>query len=699
MKRYTLLLTAGMSLLVAAPASAQYGGGEIVPSQAYRGIAVSDWSPKQGKPGTAITIRGSGFTRSTQVIFGGRRVRVTQSSGDTITFKVPDAYDDGLIILREQRGRNVRDVTVGTFSFAESAQITRFAPQSGVPGTRVEIVGAGFQQNDQIYIGNVALRIERVTPQRIVAVIPDGAQSDYLYVVAADGSRVRTPSRFDVLDAGPVILDVQPGGGYPDTVVRISGQNFGPNTKVFYGRRPLPIASQGNGWIDVRVPEDARDSDWFYLRDRSGEARSPQKFQLEQLPLISRFSPSSGAVGQRVDIYGRNFRPGDRVGFAGVWAEITQLEENRIIVRVPQGARSGPIVVRRGNNAQGVSSQEFVVAYGPVITGFSPLEGRPGTEVTITGQYFTPDAQVFYGNTSLRVFRRQGDSVLVVRIPRDATSWAPFRVRTRTGETVSAERFKAAVMPELTNMQPRQAYPGERVTLDGNLLDRVDSVLLDNTPLVIINKRPRRIIVEIPAGANDGWISLSAYGQVVRTEYRFQIVRGPECGDFYPASGRPGSEITINGHYFDQRTAAYLGQYQLQVVRWAENQLVVRLPDRINAGSWNLRVRSGNRESQSHSQYQVILSAYIASTSAAWVYAGNKFAVNGEYFDRNTRIYWGDDELKIGARSDRSLEVFSPRDVSGTKFLWIDDGHGRTQSQVQLEIRPNNRPGRPKRPG
>ena len=407
--------------------------------------------------------------------------------------------------------------------------------------------------------------------------------------------------------------------------------------------------------------------------------------------MVSRIAPTAGTVGQRVDVYGSNFRPGDRVGFAGVWADILQLQGNRIRVRVPEGAKNGPIVVRRGKNLQGVSKQEFQVLYGPVIHSFSPTQGDPGTEVTIKGEYFGRDAQVSLGNVRLRVLQRRGDRALVVRIPRNVASGARFQVRTRTGRAISDQRFEVYVYPTLANMQPRQGYPGTRVTLNGKLLDRVDSVLLGNAPLVIISKQPRRIVAEIPGDAQNGWISFSTYGKVRRTNSRFQVLSGPIFEDYYPKTARAGSRITISGRNFDPRITVSLGKEEpLRILRKTRRQLVVKIPDRFRPGAWHLRLRTGPIEVVSPTKLQILPLPYIDGVSASWVWAGAKFTINGEYYNEKSRVYWGQTELKIASLSPdgRRIEVHAPRNQSGQRFLWIDDGNGRYRSPKKLEVRP-----------
>ena len=239
-------------------------------------------------------------------------------------------------------------------------------------------------------------------------------------------------------------------------------------------------------------------------------------------------------------------------------------------------------------------------------------------------------------------------------------------------------------------MQPRQGYAGTRITLRGELMGRVDSVLLGNTRLAIVSRKPGRIVAEIPAGASDGWVSLVVFGKVRRTDYQFKMLRGPEFVDFSPRSGRPGTEVSITGRHFNKRTTAYWGQSQIKVMSWSKRQLVVRLPDDAIPGRAFLSVRSDGQLSRARSKFRVVPGPRITGVSSSWVYEGAKFSINGELFASGARLYWGDVELQIAStsRGGRVIQAYAPRGTYGKRFLWVEDDQGRYRSQNKLEIRP-----------
>ncbi len=84
-------------------------------------------------------------------------------------------------------------------------------------------------------------------------------------------------------------------------------------------------------------------------------------------PLITRLNPSNGPVGTRVEIEGQFFAAGkpkeNVVTFGGVEATVSEATETRIVVNVPGGASTGPVLVT------------------------TPLGTTPNNEVfTVTGQ-------------------------------------------------------------------------------------------------------------------------------------------------------------------------------------------------------------------------------------------------------------------------------------------------------------------------
>jgi RHS repeat-associated protein len=107
---------------------------------------------------------------------------------------------------------------------------------------------------------------------------------------------------------------------------------------------------------------------------------------------IFQITPSRGAVGATVRIYGAGFGAtpaANTVRFNGTAATIDSAGTSELVVTVPAGATTGPVTVTApGGNA--TSPEPFTVTSkpGPSITGLSPSIAASGTPVTINGSGF-----------------------------------------------------------------------------------------------------------------------------------------------------------------------------------------------------------------------------------------------------------------------------------------------------------------------
>lgn len=109
------------------------------------------------------------------------------------------------------------------------------------------------------------------------------------------------------------------------------------------------------------------------------------------------FSPTEGAVGATVTIFGTGFSPvasENVVAFNGVVAVVSAASVTEIVTSVPQGATTGLVSVSAPLGSA-TSSEPFTVNESengaPTITGFTPRIGIAGTSVNITGTNFGTD--------------------------------------------------------------------------------------------------------------------------------------------------------------------------------------------------------------------------------------------------------------------------------------------------------------------
>ncbi len=686
MKRRVGLLTFVIAVALAVPAVAQVKSRdhrkkrkgdrkeEVVKSRrGKKGTApvkVTSWSPKSGPVGEMIRIDGTGFTRKTVLLVGGKRLRPKRVARDHIEFVWPRRWGDGSIVLRHPN--MARDLTVGSYEVIENPVIVKFAPKSGIGGTRVEIKGSGFRKGDQVLMNNRAVKVNQLGPKRIVATIPRNATTDYLVVSRPGGTQARSRAQFKVVQPAPQVSGMSPGGAPAGSTVRITGQYFTNADKILYGRFPMSVAGSSATWVDVIIPE-ARNDQYITIKNRWGSSRTRDRFRLERPAAISRFSPKYGVVGQRVDIYGANFQAGDVVRLGGRQLKILQLRSSQISVEIPNGAQTGKFAIQR-NRVRIHSKKAFEVVYMPSVSGFSPSGGAVGTRVTITGSHFSPDAKVYFGRQQLRILQRS-DAALVVAIPNRAKDQF-FAVRTKGGESSTESRFQVHYYSAVTGVRPSAATVGSRVVIRGKALRRADQFYLGNVELPVVEWKPRRVVVTIPKGAVSGNIAWDTYGQMNESRVHFTVLQPPSITRYGPHAGPAGTRITITGDNFTRKTKVLYGNREIKVVRQVlPTSLDAIIPNNARGTKYIWVVDAGARI-RSGKPFQVIVPPAISSFSPTYGTPGTEVTIAGTNFSKASKIRLGRAWLPVIRSTATNVTVQIPRNAKhGKDYFWVEEGN------------------------
>ena len=619
---------------------------------------VESFSPDTGRAGTRVTIKGNGFSRTTQVLVGGRSVKVASSSPTEIVFTMPDVPGETEIAVRKPGADPLR---VGLFRPIVDPQIRRFSPASGPTGTRVELHGRGFERADRVTMSGRPMQVDEWTAERMVVTVPDGARTDYIEL-ARGSVRARSPQRFKVVAEAPSIARFSPDSGPPGTRVRITGEGFSPRDRVQYGNSSVPVLGRGSGWVDVDVPRRATRSEYFTVRGPTGSGKSFTPFSLDLAPVVSKFSPTRGAPGTQVDIRGKYFRDGDWVALAGKRLPIVQLAPGKISVTIPIGSQSGKFVVgRRG--AEASSRGRFEVLNPPTLTAFTPTRGGPGTRVTLTGTSLA-GAEVMYGRARIPVQATMGDGTLVVEIPRAARD-ERFSVRTRGGTATSSQVFQVQYYTIIENARPRTGTPGTTVVLTGRHVDKAEEFYIGSRRLELVARDNNSATCKIPDGARTAPLAWTSFGRRSETPWRFEVLTGPQILQFQPTAGPPLTEIIIRGDHIERRTQAYFGRTRLRVVRVRPpHEITVQLP-RDAGGSEYLYLEGYGARGRSEQTFEVKVPPVITSFSPAEGRAGLQVLVRGRWFTDATEILIGKVRSRVVRRDERAgtILIEVPRDL------------------------------------
>ncbi|RDV12617.1 T9SS C-terminal target domain-containing protein [Pontibacter diazotrophicus] len=163
----------------------------------YRALApqISSFSPKQGLPGTTVTIDGKRLATTTSVRFNGVEADFTVISENRVTAVVPATASSGLITLEAAGGtaESKRSFTV------LQPRIQAFYPDRGWPGSKVLLVGRHLGTTREVYFNGVkAEKFRTYFDFLVLAEVPQGATTGKISVLLSGGGQAYTSSDFTI---------------------------------------------------------------------------------------------------------------------------------------------------------------------------------------------------------------------------------------------------------------------------------------------------------------------------------------------------------------------------------------------------------------------------------------------------------------------------------------------------------------------
>ncbi len=284
--------------------------------------------------------------------------------------------------------------------------------RSVTPGATLSLTGKGFGnfksvQTNKVTVNGVPALVQRWEPDLIEVKVPFKATSGPVEVLI--GKKKLSAGALSIVT--PHIESITPTEAERGTLLQINGHNFGvtagsrdPNT--MFGVNDVMIGGvvvRARRWkddkIEVEIPANASSGDVAVRLASSdplpdGSCCAPVEYVVSNaIPLILipsvRVDPVSGPVGTKVVLFGQGFGtakgPDDAVLIAGQPTTIAQWKDDVIVVHVPLGAESGPMVLKSQGRQRTVAN--FTV-HTPKVTAMTPTSAPIGTLLRINGEHF-----------------------------------------------------------------------------------------------------------------------------------------------------------------------------------------------------------------------------------------------------------------------------------------------------------------------
>ncbi|MCB9556110.1 MAG: IPT/TIG domain-containing protein [Deltaproteobacteria bacterium] len=473
----------------------------------------------------------------------------------------------------------------------------------------------------------------------------------------------------------PVVEGFSPQSGPPGSSVVISGRHFDENTRVRFNGRWLRIIARTNQKLRVIIPASAS-SDFFVVSTPGfSDASSVSRFDVEGPAQIHRFFPPRGESGVAVTILGQNFLSTDDVRLAGQPMRVVSRQPGRITAIVPDGATAGPLSIWRGGREVATSRQPFVMQLAnPLIRGFMPRRGAPGTVVTLRGANFSASDEIFLAGTRLPVRRITTDTIEVV-INRPLSG--QFVLQGAGGRRAIAPGIFAIVTPpRVERFAPHHGPPGTQIIIFGSGFIHGDQPYLGSSLLTVRTVTDNQIVAELPAGVSDGQISVKRGMRAYVARGFFRVHLAPTIESISPTAGPPGTLVTISGQHFGRRASVLMSGRKLPIRRRQPGMIQVEVLPGVPSGQMVVLTQRGTAQSTDtfHVQRYPALLSFFPLRGLA----GTSVTLRGRHFHPAMRVIWSGRVLAPTSVTSDSAVVKIPDDASGSSRFTVT-AFGRQQ--------------------
>jgi hypothetical protein len=418
------------------------------------GPYVLDFSPFAGSDGTQVLIDGLHFTSATSALFGGKPGTMFFVQSDSrIQVNAPVGVTNGPITITSPNGNFVSS------NFFVTPVVTGFSPSLGRANTNVTISGNNLLGATNATMNGLALILGPATNNTSLKVtLPVGVATGPVRVNTPAGSSTTTSN----LVIQPTLFGFSPGAGSVGSSIVLNGANFNVGTPIvrFSGVASTNVTGISFGQLTAVVPVGASNG-LISITTTAGSHTNSTMFFLP--PIIRNLGQQSLPPGSTINITGENLLGVTNVSFNGTPARFTAPASNTSLdVVTPTNFTTGPVFVSTPGGTAASSNLYYAM---PIITGFSPTHGLPGTNITITGSNFLGTTSVKFNGTTAAFTTPTNNTTIQAVVPTNALSgFITVSAPAGTATSSNAFVFDNSDLSLMISASPNPVFIGSNLT-------------------------------------------------------------------------------------------------------------------------------------------------------------------------------------------------------------------------------------------
>ena len=588
----------------------------------------------------------------------------------------------------------------------------REGPSAG--GTTVIIKGQDFEDGAQVYFGdyednrNRSPFVEVLNPTEIHASAPATTRigSRDVYVINPDGGTAVYEDGYIYRGNILIAVSITPNLGTVsgNVYATIKGANFIEGTKVNFGTEAASnVTVIDSETITLSTPANTPGAKDVIVYNMFGEARLKNGFLYyidQSQPKITGLSPTSGtaAGGERVKIYGSDFRSGASVTFAGVPASDVFVETpNLIHATTPPGIPgTSDVGVMNTDGGSYILEDGFLYISNPIIKNIFPSQGTVNQEipVTVTGENFDPELKAYVDGQEVPYCKVVNNTTIKIRAPkRGNPGYADITIKNPDGgkSTISnGFRYRIpSTSPEINSIVPDRGSVegGTVITINGSNFEKDAIVIIgDDLALNIKVENSTFLTARTPPGAEGKKdvfvINLADSGQaVVKDGFEYMNPSSrPTISSVSPNQGTiyGGTDIIITGTDFRAGATVIIGGNKARNVEVISPVKIRVITPPGEHGKKNVTVMNtdaGSATLVSGFEYKAPETEpeiHDVTPAKGSAYGGTFVTIKGKNFVPGARVTFGGEPAPYVLVSDPStIKVYTPPHTPGEKEVAV----------------------------
>jgi len=419
-------------------------------------------------------------------------------------------------------------------------------PTSGKAGDKITIQGSfsSLSKEDvSIFVGNIAAKIESVSPSQVVFEVPSGISTSSYYSnqvpvsINISGQSITVTSYFTLR---PTFTDYSPKSATIGSTITLTGNNlsssalYNSSVKIYFGNAYTTSYSISSTGLTVTIPTSITSEKFQIAIEIDGvKTTLPGEFTIS-LPTITSLSATTTWPGSSLTINGNNFNNYyNTVSIGDIAASVSTYSSSstQLYVNIPSNLPEGEHSIKVFSGTTFVTAPIKLKVKSASFSGFSPASGSPGREITLSGD-FNPNASysVYFGSTQYSTTYSSTGTSMKVNVPSSLDA-GDVKITIKSGSTsiTHADNF-TVLAPSITSISPTSGVAGTLVTITGNGFGPNiynNSVKFGTTATPsIVSATESTLKVLVPSNLTPGAMKISVtnnYGQTVVSPMNFTV--------------------------------------------------------------------------------------------------------------------------------------------------------------------------------